>query len=352
MKNEMNSIENTEYNKVRKSRYCIVFAGLILLFIFFALLNIYMGTAEISLKDTVDVFFNPQNIDESKRSIILDIRIPRMLEAMILGGALAVSGFLLQTFFHNPIAGPYVLGISSGAKMLVAFTLIVFLKNFSYISSITLVIAAFIGSLAVIFFILIVSKRVNNMSSLLVAGIMVGYICSAVTDFLTTFAADEDIVNLHGWSQGSFSGSNMDNVWFIAILVGVVFVLVWLMSKQIGAIQLGEEYAQTIGVNVKKFKVILILLSSILSACVTAFAGPISFIGIAVPFLIKFLLKTIKPIIVLPAIFLGGGVFCMGCDLVSRVALAPSELNISTVTSIFGAPIVIVMLISRNARRR
>ncbi|MBQ1802858.1 MAG: iron ABC transporter permease [Lachnobacterium sp.] len=351
MKTENMKKKKTDYNARQRIRCFFVFVGLILLLTGLALLNICVGSTEISTKNIIDILFGLKKVSETQKSIILDIRIPRMLEALLLGGALSVSGFLLQTFFHNPIAGPYVLGISSGAKMFVAFTLIVFLKKFAYVNSITLVMAAFLGSLTVIFFILLVSNRVKNMSSLLVAGIMIGYICSAITDFLTTFAADEDIVNLHGWSQGSFSGSNLDSVCFIAILVGIVFVIVWFLSKPIGALQLGEEYAQTMGVDVRKFKVVIILLSSLLSACVTAFAGPISFVGIAVPYLIKFLLKTVKPILILPAIFLGGGVFCMGCDFVSRVALAPSEINISTVTSIFGAPVVIVMLISRNARR-
>ena len=351
MKTENMKKKKTDYNARQRIRCFFVFVGLILLLTGLALLNICVGSTEISTKNIIDILFGLKKVSETQKSIILDIRIPRMLEALLLGGALSVSGFLLQTFFHNPIAGPYVLGISSGAKMFVAFTLIVFLKKFAYVNSITLVMAAFLGSLTVIFFILLVSNRVKNMSSLLVAGIMIGYICSAITDFLTTFAADEDIVNLHGWSQGSFSGSNLDSVSFIAILVGIVFVIVWFLSKPIGALQLGEEYAQTMGVDVRKFKVVIILLSSLLSACVTAFAGPISFVGIAVPYLIKFLLKTVKPILILPAIFLGGGVFCMGCDFVSRVALAPSEINISTVTSIFGAPVVIVMLISRNERR-
>ena len=341
MKTENMKKKKTDYNARQRIRCFFVFVGLILLLTGLALLNICVGSTEISTKNIIDILFGLKKVSETQKSIILDIRIPRMLEALLLGGALSVSGFLLQTFFHNPIAGPYVLGISSGAKMFVAFTLIVFLKKFAYVNSITLVMAAFLGSLTVIFFILLVSNRVKNMSSLLVAGIMIGYICSAITDFLTTFAADEDIVNLHGWSQGSFSGSNLDSVSFIAILVGIVFVIVWFLSKPIGALQLGEEYAQTMGVDVRKFKVVIILLSSLLSACVTAFAGPISFVGIAVPYLIKFLLKTVKPILILPAIFLGGGVFCMGCDFVSRVALAPSEINISTVTSIFGAPVVI-----------
>ena len=260
--------------------------------------------------------------------------------AAILGGALSLSGFLLQTFFENPIAGPFVLGISSGAKMVVALTMIYYLEIAQNVTSYTLIIAAFIGSLISIGFILLNSKRINT-CYLLVAGIMIAYICSAVTDFVVTFADDSDIVNLHGWSQGSFSGMSWSNVYISCVVVGITLALTFLLSKPIGAYQLGEAYAQSMGVNIKFFRVALILLSSILSATVTAFAGPISFVGIAVPFLMKRSFGTSRPLIIIPGTFLGGAVFCMMCDLIARMAFAPLELNISTVTSIFGAPVVI-----------
>ena len=284
-------------------------------------------------------------------NIIWKIRLPRILMAALLGGALSLSGFLLQTFFANPIAGPFVLGISSGAKMVVALSMIYFIGAFGAVSSWTLIIAAFVGSLLSVSFILIMSRRLKGMATLLVAGIMIGYICSAITDFVVTFAEDSDIVNLHGWSLGSFSGMSWDNVTTAAILVGVTTLAVFLLSKPIGAYQLGEAYAQSMGVNIRVFRVALILLSSLLSACVTAFAGPISFVGIAVPYLVKRLLNTSKPIVVIPAVFLGGAVFCMGCDLIARTAFAPTELNISTVTSVFGAPVVIGMMLRRNKER-
>jgi iron complex transport system permease protein len=264
---------------------------------------------------------------------------------------LSLSGFLLQTFFENPIAGPFMLGISSGAKMVVALTMIYFLKKFSSVSSYTLIVAAFIGSLIATGFILLISRRVHHMATLLVAGIMIGYICSAVTDFVVTFAEDSDIVNLHGWSLGSFSGMSWSNVEVASVIIGITFVLTFLLSKPIGAYQLGEAYAQSMGVNIRFFRVALILLSSILSATVTAFAGPISFVGIAVPFLVKHSLNTSRPIVVIPGTFLGGAVFCMFCDLIARTAFSPLELNISTVTSIFGAPVVIFMMLKRQKGR-
>lgn len=156
------------------------------------------------------------------------------------------------------------------------------------------------------------------MSMLVISGVMIGYICSAVTDFLVTFADDSNIVNLHNWSMGSFSGTSWDNVEMMSWVVFLSLGLAFLLSKPIGAYQMGEVYARNMGVNIKRFRVELILLSSILSACVTAFAGPISFVGIAAPHLIKGLFRTAKPIVIIPACFLGGAVFCLGCDLIAR----------------------------------
>lgn len=333
-----------------KALYCVVFMALLVALFVITVLNINIGSVPISVGEIIGILFNKQG-DPTLVNIIWKIRLPRILMAALLGGALSLSGFLLQTFFANPIAGPFVLGISSGAKMVVALSMIYYIGAFGAVSSWTLIIAAFVGSLLSVGFILMMSHRLKGMATLLVAGIMIGYICSAITDFVVTFAEDSDIVNLHGWSLGSFSGMSWDNVTTAAILVGVTTLAVFLLSKPIGAYQLGEAYAQSMGVNIWVFRVALILLSSILSACVTAFAGPISFVGIAVPYLVKRLLNTSKPIVVIPAVFLGGAVFCMGCDLIARTAFAPTELNISTVTSVFGAPVVIGMMLRRNKER-
>ena len=333
-----------------KALYCVVFMALLAALFVITVLNINIGSVPISVGEIIGILLHKQG-DPTLVNIIWKIRMPRILMAALLGGALSLSGFLLQTFFANPIAGPFVLGISSGAKMVVALSMIYFIGAFGAVSSWTLIIAAFVGSLLSVGFILIMSRRLKGMATLLVAGIMIGYICSAITDFVVTFAEDSDIVNLHGWSLGSFSGMGWDNVTTAAILVGVTTLAVFLLSKPIGAYQLGEAYAQSMGVNIRVFRVALILLSSLLSACVTAFAGPISFVGIAVPYLVKRLLNTSKPIVVIPAVFLGGAVFCMGCDLIARTAFAPTELNISTVTSVFGAPVVIGMMLRRNKER-
>ena len=236
-------------NFKRRSRYALVFILLILAFCVITVLNINTGNVHISLSEIADILLKKVT-DTKEYSIIWKIRLPRILMAAILGGALSLSGFLLQTFFENPIAGPFVLGISSGAKMVVALTMIYYLGRAANVTSYTLIIAAFIGSLISIGFILLISKRIKHMATLLVAGIMIGYICSAVTDFVVTFADDSDIVNLHGWSQGSFSGMSWSNVYISFVVIGITLILTFLLSKPIGAYQLGEAYAQSMGVNI------------------------------------------------------------------------------------------------------
>ncbi|MBP3875651.1 MAG: iron ABC transporter permease [Lachnospiraceae bacterium] len=343
----LQSAEHAHSRALRRTRYIAVFAGLAAALLVMVILNINTGSVKIPVARILQILLRRQGAAKEV-SIIWKIRMPRILQAAILGGALALSGFLLQTFFGNPIAGPFVLGISSGAKMCVAIVMILLIGRFGEASSWALILAAFAGAMMSTAFILVVSRAVNHMAALLVAGIMIGYICSAVTEFLVTFAEDSDIVNLHGWSQGSFSGADWSGTATAALLVGIAFVCVFLLAKPIGAYQMGEDYARSMGVNVKRFRMELILLSGILSACVTAFAGPISFVGIAVPFLVKRALGTSKPLVVIPAAFLGGAVFCMFSDLIARMAFAPTELNISTVTSVLGAPVVIFMLIRRK----
>lgn len=323
--------------------YIVLAALLLLLF----QLNLNAGSVDLSVGQVLRIL-SGEKTDHT--AIIWEIRLPRMLAAAILGGALSVSGFLLQTFFANPIAGPFVLGISSGAKLVVALVMIFALGQGIVLNSAALILAAFAGSMISMGFILLISNQVRKMSLLVISGVMIGYICSAITDFVVTFADDSNIVNLHNWSMGSFSGMNWSNVRTMTVVVFTSLILTFLLSKPMGAYQLGEMYAQNIGVNIRRFRIELILLSSILSASVTAFAGPISFVGIAVPHLVKSLFRTAKPIVIIPASFLGGAVFCLFCDLLARTMFAPTELSISSVTAVFGAPVVIWMMLHRGSK--
>ena len=331
------------------SRYLGSFVLLAALVLVLLIWNINAGSVHLPVGEILRILTG-HGADSTQSHIVWDIRLPRILSAMLLGGALSVSGFLLQTFFANPIAGPFVLGISSGAKLAVSLVMIFLLSQGLLASSLALIAAAFVGAMISMGFILLISNKVKKMSMLVISGVMIGYICSAITDFVVTFADDSNIVNLHNWSLGSFSGLSWENVAVMAVVVGVALILTFLLSKPIGAYQMGEVYAQNMGVNIRAFRVVLILLSSVLSACVTAFAGPISFVGIAVPHLVKSLFRTAKPIVIIPACFLGGAVFCLFCDLIAQTVFAPTELSISSVTAVFGAPVVIYMMVSRRTK--
>ena len=284
--------------------------------------------------------------------ILFTIRLPRMLLAAVLGGALSVAGYLLQVFFRNPIAGPFILGISSGAKMAVGIVLVFLCPLVGRMGSAAMILAAFAGALLTTSVVLLFSQRIHQMSLLLVVGVMIGYICSAVTDFVIAFADDHDIASLTGWSMGSFSGASWENVRLAVAVCLPGLAAAWLLSKPIRAYALGEEYARSMGVPVKAFRLGLILLSSLLSACVTALAGPVSFVGIAVPHMTRSLLKTSRPAQVIPASFLCGAVFTTLCDLLARTMFSPTELSVGTVTAAFGAPVVIYMMVRRRKGRK
>jgi iron complex transport system permease protein len=331
----------------RRLRYTVCFVSLLIGMCILLVANVMVGSARLSIPQVLRILFTRMG---DNAAIIWKVRMPRLLAAAILGGALSVSGFLLQTFFANPIAGPFVLGISSSAKLVVALTMIWTLSQGIVIGSVVLIAAAFVGAMLSMGAVLLVSNRLHSMALLIVCGVMIGYICSAVTDIVVTFASDSNIVNLHNWSLGSFSGKDWGDVTVIAIVVFLALAGAFLLSKPMGAYQLGESYARSMGVNVKRFRIELILLTGVLSACVTAFAGPISFVGIAVPHLSRRLFNTSRPLIMIPACFLGGSVFCLLCDLIARTLFAPTELSISSVTAVFGVPVVIWMLLHRQGR--
>ncbi len=294
---------------MKRTRTLRIWGGfllLLLLLLVFLIWNIFAGSVSLSASEIWRILLG-SDAGFTQSQIIMKIRLPRLLSALILGGALSLSGYLLQTFFHNPIAGPFVLGISSGAKMTVCVAMLALLSRGKTTSSAILIAAAFVGAMVSMGFVLLISQRVKRMSLLVVCGVMIGYICSALTDFLVTLS----------W----------DNVKTMAVVCGITLLLTFLLSKPIRAYQLGEVYAQNMGVPLRAFRTALILLSSVQSACVTAFAGPISFVGIAVPHLMKSLFKSAEPLCMIPACFLGGGVFCLFCDLIARTAFAPTMIH-------------------------
>ena len=280
-----------------KKRYIISFVVAIIILSVLFLWNVGAGSVDISTSDLFAILAGSGK-DETFSQIVWKIRLPRILAAILLGGALSVSGFLLQSFFQNPIAGPYVLGISSGAKLVVALTMIFLLEKGIMISSFGMVMAAFVGSML---------------------------------------------------AMGS--GMTWENIKMIVVIVGAAVLVTFCLAKPIGAYQMGEAYARNIGVNVKVLRVTMILLSSLLSACVTAFAGPISFVGIAVPHLVRMATKTARPIILIPGCFLCGAVVTLFCDGIARTVFAPTEISISSVTALFLVPVVIAAMLRKQEGR-
>lgn len=333
-------------NEHTAAKRAAVFCFLTALLLGLMLLSLQLGSVSLPPGETLRLLLG--GADETAGRILWEIRLPRILAAAILGGALSVSGFLLQTFFANPIAGPFVLGISSGAKLAVALGMIVSLERGISFNSGGMILLAFAGAMLSMGFVLLIAGRVRQMSVLVICGIMISYICSAVTEFSVTFAEDANIVNLHNWSVGSFSGISWENVRVMASVCALALAGTLLLAKPMGAYQLGESYARSMGVSIRRFRVELVLLSSLLAACVTAFAGPISFVGIAVPHLMRGLFRTTRPLVLLPGCFLGGAAACLFCDLIARTVFSPTELGISSVTAVFGAPVVIWMMLGRR----
>ena len=329
-----------------KMRYAGAFAVLLALLAVLFVWNVNSGSLHLSVREVAQILLTHSG---DNAVIVWEIRLPRIFAAILLGGALSVSGFLLQTFFANPIAGPFVLGISSGAKLTVALTMIGALSCGRVLGSAVMITAAFAGAMLSMGFVLLIAQRVRQMPLLVVSGVMIGYICSAVTDFVITFAEDSNIVNLHNWSRGSFSGMTWENV---AVMAGVTFVsaaAVFLLSKPIGAYQMGETYAKSMGVNVAHLRFFMVILSSILSGCVAAFAGrfPCWNRGSASDPLAVCRYKTAGAD---SGLFPGRSVFCLFSDWLARTVFAPTELSISTVTAVFGAPVVIFVMMRKHRK--
>ena len=332
---------------MNRNRRTIVFILLALVLIVLTCVNIMTGSVSITPGEVIDVLTGRSD-SVMLNNVIMHVRLPRMLAAIVLGGCLALSGYLLQTFFDNPIVGPFVLGISSGAKLTVALALIFALSRGRSIGSVGMIVSAFVGALMVMSFVLMISSRTRSMSILVICGIMIGYICSAVTDFVVTFADDSNIVNLHNWSMGSLNGINMTQVRIMSAVAMACIAAATCMIKPMSAYRLGPAYADSMGVNVGALKALLIVVSSLLAASVTAFAGPISFVGVAIPHLMGNLVRTSSPSVMIPACCLGGAAVTLMCDCIARSVFAPTEVSISSVTAVLLVPVVIWMMLGRT----
>ncbi|WP_242957620.1 FecCD family ABC transporter permease [Clostridium cochlearium] len=343
----MESMDNIQKTK---SKNIILLVLLLIVTFFVFAFCIGFGSVKIDIKEVIHIIFKNEAFNPTNKDIVMDIRFPRALATLVGGAALALSGLLLQIFFKNPIVEPYVLGISSGSTLFVALIMLGGVTlGFENPSPYMLVLGAFLGALLVMMLVVAFAIKVKDIVTLLVIGIMVGYICSAVTNLLIAFADKEQIYGFVMWTKGSFSGFTWNNI-KVLMFVGIPIIIASFFAvKPLNAFLMGEEYAKSMGVDIKKFRLIIILIASILTAVVTAFTGPVAFIGLAVPHITRLIFKTSDNRILIPGTVIIGAIVTSFCDLICRTLFAPTELSISAITSFMGAPIVIYLILKRRA---
>ena len=333
---------------MNKTRYFSLYILFLVLLSFFLVLNIAVGSVNISFPEICKIIF--YHLDDSTNgAIIWKIRLPRALAAALCGACLATAGLLLQVFFRNPIVGPYILGVSSGAALMVALVMLGGLSiGILGIHPFLISIAAFAGALGVMSIILTVAARIKNIITLLVIGLMMGYLCHAVTSVLIAFAEEKKLKGFVLWQMGSFSGFCWDEVYLVSVMGGLLLFGSYLLCKPLNAFLLGEDYAKSMGVNITVFRFLIVTFSSALAGMVTAFAGPVAFIGLAVPHMARLTFGTSDNKVLIPGAALLGAIVTSLCDLVARLLFSPVELPISAITAFFGAPIVIGLLLRRK----
>lgn len=316
------------------------------------ILNISFGSVTIPFKTVLKSFFTDQNIKESWLYIIKDYRLPKAITAILVGSGLSISGLLMQTLFKNPLAGPYVLGISSGSSLGVAIVILgANLIGFSAIgnSNLGIIFASGIGAFIVLLVVIFISKNVRNTASILIIGLMFGSITSATISILAYFSSADQLQQFLFWTFGSLGNLTWQELglFFIFYLIGMLLLL--FVFKPLNTLLLGDNYAKSMGVNIKKTRFLIILITAILTGIITAFSGPIAFVGLAVPHLAKMVLNTSDHKMLIPATFLIGSIVMLLSDTIAQLPNSPYTLPINAITTIFGAPIVIWLLI-RNKR--
>lgn len=316
--------------------------GITLLLLFIA--NILAGPVKIPAADALGILFGKLSTQQSWNQIVLGSRFPQAVTALLGGAALATSGLLLQTFFKNPLAGPSILGISDGANLGVALAML-YISTTSYLTTIA---AAFIGAAAVLAVIILFSHKVRNNVMLLIIGIMVGYLASSVISILNFNASADKVHQYVMWGMGDFGSVSMDKLpWFASFaVVGLVAAL--LLVKPLNALLLGESYAANLGVNVRAARLAILLVTGVLTATVTAFCGPISFIGLAVPHIARLTLGSSNHRHLLPVTILVGGSIALLCNLLANLSTAGGPLPLNAMTSIVGAPVIIYVIMNRK----
>lgn len=327
----------------------IIFIGILLFF-----LNLFVGSVTIPFRDLFNVFFGEVS-SQTIKTIVLDYRLPQAVTAIFAGAALSVAGLLMQTLFRNPLADPSMLGISSGAGLGVAITILLTgvignsaLSTMGIWSNLGVSLAAFIGATLVLMLILGFSSRVRNMTTLIIIGLMVSYLAGSLTDIMKFFSMKEDIHAFVIWGMGSFSAVGSSKLMFFSISIIIGLFASLFMTKNLNITLLGDLYAENLGLNVKRNSLFIVLVSGYLTAIVTAFCGPIAFLGLAIPHLTRFIFRTSDHKVLVPATMLIGMVISLLCNLVARMPGFEGNLPINAVTAFIGAPVVIWVILRKR----
>ncbi len=329
---------------------------LIMAFIFlFFFLNLVLGSVSIPLRAVWNILWGTGNESVIWQNIIWKSRVPQALTALVAGAGLSVSGLQMQTVFRNPLAGPSVLGISSGASMGVAFVVLlsgslggVALSKLGFMGEIALTIAAIVGSLSIMALIVFVSQKVRGNVTLLIIGVMIGYIANAVIGVLKFFSVEEDIRAYVIWGLGSFARVSGDQMTLFICIMVVLLPLSFLLVKTLNLLLLGDAYARNLGLNIKRARLLVITCSGVLVAIVTAYCGPIIFLGLAVPHLCRGMFRTSDHRILMPASLLAGASLALVCNLIARMPGFEGALPVNSVTALVGAPVVMSVLFNKR----
>lgn len=322
--------------------FIITIALLLLLFV----LDLLLGSIKISLAHTMQFIFTGHTSNALAQNILANFRLPKAVTALLSGGALAVSGLLMQTIFRNPLAGPYVLGISSGASLGVALVVLgmsAFGLSF-WAGQLGVVIAAMLGAMLVLLLILAISTRVNNIMTILILGMMFGSAASAVTNILQFFSNETALKSYVLWTMGSVSGVSGTRLLLFALTVIAGLLMAFAAARPLNVLALGENYARTLGYNVLKIRILVFVATSLLAGVTTAFCGPIGFIGIAVPHVVKIALRTSSHAVLIPATLLAGINMMLFCDILAQLPGLELVLPINSVSALMGIPIVIYVI--------
>jgi iron complex transport system permease protein len=336
-----------------QNRNYFLFITFAILLMCFFVMDLISGQVSIPLQEVLNILMGQASEKSTWDYIILNFRLPKAITAILVGMGLSISGLLMQTLFRNPLAGPYVLGLSSGSSLGVAFVILGagFLPTFltsAVLSNYGIVLASCLGSFIVVLAILVVAQRLRNTMSILIVGLMFGSFAAAIVNVLSYFSTAEQLQKFMFWSMGNLSNLTWNSITILGTVVGFGLLLSLFSIKSLDALLLGENYAKSVGLNFKKARFIIIIATSILAGSITAFAGPIAFIGLAVPHIAKLLFQTSNHKILFFSTLLMGGILMLLCDIISQLPFLSMTLPINAITSIMGAPVVIWLLIGKK----